>query len=275
MTIKNESTSPPSIAANKAPAPVSIGSKKNKYPLYLKFTKNKKTGVAELSSSDGKDLFCMGTHDADLLNTVIAQTRKIYSKGSELTETTTATTNAAMAAIIEIDPHDSVELMLSSQMVTVHNISIEMSARVVSEGQSIEGVNTNINRVTKLMRTFTTQVEALSKYRNKGQQKITVQHVNVENGGQAIVGDIHREGAMGKWLGTPQEEIPRCRAKTRSGGFCGHYSMKNGRCRYHGGKSAGAINQIIKHGLYTKEAKAESRLINAIIKEAENLATQF
>ena len=34
---------------------------------------------------------------------------------------------------------------------------------------------------------------------------------------------------MGKWLGPPHEEIPRCGAKTRSSGLCGHYAMKNGR----------------------------------------------
>jgi hypothetical protein len=60
--------------------------------------------------------------------------------------------------------------------------------------QSIEAVERNVNRSTKLMRTFVAQMEALNKYRNKGQQTIQVQHVNVNDGGQAIVGTINQGG---------------------------------------------------------------------------------
>jgi hypothetical protein len=38
------------------------------------------------------------------------------------------------------------------------------------------------------------QVEALQRYRGKGQQKVTVEHVHVRSGGQAIVGTIHPGG---------------------------------------------------------------------------------
>ncbi len=80
---------------------------------------------------------------------------------------------------------------------------------------------------------------------------------------------------MGKWLGPPHDEIPRCGAKTRSGGFCGHYAMKNGRCRYHGGKSTGAKNPRVKHGYYTKAALEETRLINQLIREANQVAGEI
>jgi len=42
----------------------------------------------------------------------------------------------------------------------------------------------------KLMGVFNKHVEALNKHRGKGQQNITVKHVNVEAGGQAIVGNV-------------------------------------------------------------------------------------
>ncbi len=70
---------------------------------------------------------------------------------------------------------------------------------------------------------------------------------------------------MGKWLGLPHENISRCGAKTRSGGHCGHYSMPNGRCRYHGGKSTGAMNPRVKHGYYTKTAIEERKMINQLL----------
>ena len=42
--------------------------------------------------------------------------------------------------------------------------------------QTIPQPDTNGNLAVKLMRTFTTQVEALQRYRGKRQQKVTVEH---------------------------------------------------------------------------------------------------
>ena len=46
------------------------------------------------------------------------------------------------------------------------------------------------NAFNKLARTFAAQVEALKRYRSGGEQKMTVQHVRVAEGGQAIVGNV-------------------------------------------------------------------------------------
>ena len=40
----------------------------------------------------------------------------------------------------------------------------------------------------KLARTFAAQLEALKRYRTGGEQKVTVEHVTVNEGGQTIVG---------------------------------------------------------------------------------------
>jgi hypothetical protein len=48
------------------------------------------------------------------------------------------------------------------------------------------------------------QVEALNRHRGKGQQKVTVEHVHVHKGGQAIVGAVQGGGAARKI-----EEQPR------------------------------------------------------------------
>jgi hypothetical protein len=39
-------------------------------------------------------------------------------------------------------------------------------------------------------RTYATQMEALSRYRTGGEPKVTVQHVSVGEGGQAILGKV-------------------------------------------------------------------------------------
>jgi len=46
----------------------------------------------------------------------------------------------------------------------------------------------------KLARTFAAQVEALKRYRTGGEQKVTVEHVTVNEGGQAIVGNVRHGG---------------------------------------------------------------------------------
>lgn len=49
----------------------------------------------------------------------------------------------------------------------------------------------------KLMRTFILQLDALKKYRTGGKQRIIVEHVDVNSGGKAIVGNVHQGGKRG------------------------------------------------------------------------------
>ena len=180
-------------AAKENPGLVASDKRKNKHHSYLKLTENEETGVATVSGADGEDFFYMGTHDLDLINNTVSQISNICSRGEEFSGSRVTPANASLASILEIDPQDSVELMLATQMTTVHNMSLEMSRRVMLSEQTFEGVDANINRTTKLMRTFTSQIEALNKYRNKGKQQITVKHqnVNVNDGGQAVIGDVN------------------------------------------------------------------------------------
>jgi len=63
--------------------------------------------------------------------------------------------------------------------------------------QTVVGVTENVNRCNKLMRTFTLQVEALSKLRGVS-KTVTVKHVTVASGGQAIIGDVHHRNTNDK-----------------------------------------------------------------------------
>ena len=80
---------------------------------------------------------------------------------------------------------------------------------------------------------------------------------------------------MGRWLGPAHENIPRCGARTRTGGRCGHYSMPNGRCRYHGGKSTGARAPRVIHGMYTKKAIAERKWLKELLKEVDQVLDEM
>ena len=74
----------------------------------------------------------------------------------------------------------------------------------------------------------------------------------------------------------PMLTSPRCGAKTRSGGSCRSPAVHGKkRCRMHGGaRGSGApkANQNArKHGLFTRDAIAERRQIQALLGEAWKL----
>lgn len=102
--------------------------------------------------------------------------------------------NNSMALLNGIQPRDEIEGMLAVQMIGVHNLAMQTLKRAMITEQTFDGKRANVNQATKMLRTFTAQMEALKKYRTGGQQKVTVEHVHVSQGGQAIVGAVHQGG---------------------------------------------------------------------------------
>ena len=83
--------------------------------------------------------------------------------------------------------------MLAAQLVASHNVAMECYRRA-GNTQTIKVRDYNLNQANKCSRTFVTLLEALNKHRGKGQQKVTVEHVHVHQGGQAIVGLVENRG---------------------------------------------------------------------------------
>ncbi len=103
--------------------------------------------------------------------------------------------NQLVPILYDIAPRDTIETMLAVQMVGIHNVAMDCLSRAQSERQTFEGRGANMKYATKLLETFTAQMESLQKYRGKGtQQKVTVEHVHVHQGGQAIVGAVSPQG---------------------------------------------------------------------------------
>ena len=61
---------------------------------------------------------------------------------------------------------------------------------VTALGGASAGRRQRLNQANKLSRTYAALTDALDRHRGKGQQRITVEHVNVHAGGQAIVGAV-------------------------------------------------------------------------------------
>ncbi|HXM22204.1 MAG TPA: hypothetical protein VN948_13180 [Terriglobales bacterium] len=101
----------------------------------------------------------------------------------------------AVAAIAEMAPQNGTEAMLATQMIAANDAALMFLQRATLADQTFEGCDANVLRATRLMRVFSEQLEALQKLRGKaGQQKVTVEHVHVHDGGQAIVGAVTPRG---------------------------------------------------------------------------------
>jgi hypothetical protein len=110
-----------------------------------------------------------------------------------------------VAAVHGIRPKDALEAMLAVQMVAAHTMAMECLKRAALPNQIDLGVEVNVNRGTKLMRTFASLTEALSRYRGKGEQKMIVEHVHVHKGGQAIVGPVTQNNSGNRGGGDEKE----------------------------------------------------------------------
>jgi hypothetical protein len=87
--------------------------------------------------------------------------------------------SVAVAAVQSVGPRDGVEAMLAVQMAATHAVAMRMLQRTALDQPSIEVYDSLVNRATKLLRTYTMQVEALKRHRAAGEQRVVVQHVNV------------------------------------------------------------------------------------------------
>lgn len=121
--------------------------------------------------------------------------------------------NEMISTIVAIGPRDTVEAMLAAQMASVHDAVMTMAA-AARASQNVIQIDSATNALNKLSRTFTAQVEALGKYRSKGEQRVTVVHVH--EGAQAVVGDVHHTAGGGGT--TEKSDQPHERRVQLSGG---------------------------------------------------------
>ena len=105
--------------------------------------------------------------------------------------------NFALELMGVLEARDGLEALLCSQCVGLHSLGMEYLRRAAAPDQTIEGLDRNVNLATRLFRTFATVVETLRTHRGGGQQKMIVEHVTVNAGGQAVVGNVNSTGGDG------------------------------------------------------------------------------
>jgi hypothetical protein len=128
----------------------------------------------------------LGTTDEDFYDGLLGHLANIGSGGKQVDE---RGLNFMVAVVKGIAPRDEVEAMLAVQMAAVHDATVTF-ARRLAHVDNIAQQDSAERAFNKLARTFAVQVEALKRYRTGGEQKVTVHHVTVNEGGQAIVGAV-------------------------------------------------------------------------------------
>ena len=142
----------------------------------------------------------VGTDDPDFLGGILIQLANVASKGQTVDA---GAVNFMLSMVKGVEPRDQIEAMLAAQMAAVHNATMTF-ARRLNNVENIPQQDSAERAFNKLARTFTAQVEALKRYRSAGEQTVRVEHVTVNDGGQAIVGNVtHGGGAPKSTEATP------------------------------------------------------------------------
>jgi hypothetical protein len=138
----------------------------------------------------------LGGSQSDQWNTILANQalNSLWTKNSN-TENLSKQRSATLSALSGIGPRDEMEGMIAAQLVAAHNAAMECYRRAMFGEQTFEGRYENLNQANKLSRTYAVLLDALNRHRGKGQQKVTVEHVHVHAGGQAVVGTVETRGA--------------------------------------------------------------------------------
>jgi hypothetical protein len=128
----------------------------------------------------------VGSADHDFVNGIVRQLSNTSYDGEKVD---VGKLNFKLAVIKGIAPRDQLEAMLAAQMAEVHVASMIL-AQQLANAETIPHQDSAERALNKLTRTFAMQLEALKRYRSSAEEKVTLQHVSVADGGQAIVGNV-------------------------------------------------------------------------------------
>lgn len=103
--------------------------------------------------------------------------------------------NLAFNAAETIKAKDATEQMLAHQMAAAHKAALELLAKSSSQRDTVEQARL-ANTAARLMDTYQRAMLTLNRIRTGGKQLVTVQHVSVSDGGQAVIGNVLAGGHL-------------------------------------------------------------------------------
>jgi hypothetical protein len=145
--------------------------------------------LKKIKKSSGVRALCLA--DKILLQTVGANLSHWRSKVSTPGERL----ELAASALAEMKPANLTEAMLANQMIAVNDAALLFVLQATGAESSAEKRNDDTERACKFLALYIQQVDAMQRLKGKaGRQRVTVEHVNVHAGGQAIVGTVTARG---------------------------------------------------------------------------------
>jgi hypothetical protein len=131
-----------------------------------------------------------GSPDGDFALGMLGRLVEATGGGDNLSE---RELNEFLATIAGIGPNDEIEAMLAIQIVLTNHAAVGALGRLM-RSNDIPQQDSNGNIAIKFLRTNSSLIDQLQRYRGKGQQDVKVEHVHVNEGAQAIVGNINSHG---------------------------------------------------------------------------------
>lgn len=113
--------------------------------------------------------------------------------------------NEALALTSGIAPKDTVEAMLSVQMINTHRLIAEFHRRMMNTVETIPQQDSNGSLLVKLLRTFTAQIETLKRYRSGGEQRVSVTHQHVTVNADRAAVAVNPPGGPGAMIKTEEQ----------------------------------------------------------------------
>jgi len=126
-----------------------------------------------------------GTQDQDVALEII--NRAVFAM--PVTHKQDHNTNVIYQSLSDYEPKDAIEARLCAQSTTLYAQGMQYLSRA-EKADMLHQADFYMKSAIKLLRLHNETVEALARYRRKGEQKVVVQHVNVNDGGKAIVGNM-------------------------------------------------------------------------------------
>jgi hypothetical protein len=103
--------------------------------------------------------------------------------------------NAALAMIEAAAPQNEIEGAIAIQMACTHAAAMSVLARFGGGGGSERRLVALASAAGRLLRAYSGQVETLRRLRHGSDQYVRVEHVHVNEGGQAVIGNVQtRDG---------------------------------------------------------------------------------
>jgi hypothetical protein len=142
---------------------------------------------------EGKDWWsrlnkALGTVSSDFVKASLLQLQG--AARSPLGTISETAINAALAMIEAAAPKDELEGALAVQMACTHTAAMSVLSKMDSGFGTERRIAAFGSTAARLMKAYATQVEVLRRLRHGGQQFVRVEHVHVNEGGRAVIGNV-------------------------------------------------------------------------------------